>query len=207
MTSLPASDPGSAAVWGSKRINPRPQSCLCLTWSGYPSNDDDDDECYRYGDSDFNNTFAVQSADETDNIILTELKNEYPEVFNAALCERCCRHLVVASVANSSPQIVFRAHICFDFAKFAAIVFLHVIFRSLQTRLAAPFRSLHNVYLPPWQPSCNNFAFLVFSFCIAFTWLPPTDRWLIAPSMLFCVIIIIITAFRVMYFRYTAYRM
>ena len=34
MTSLPASDPGSAAVWGSKRINPRPQSCLCLTWSG-----------------------------------------------------------------------------------------------------------------------------------------------------------------------------
>ena len=40
MTSLPTSDPGSAAVWGSKRINPRPQSCLCLTWSGYPSNDD-----------------------------------------------------------------------------------------------------------------------------------------------------------------------
>ena len=31
MTSLPASDPGSAAVWGSKRINPQPQSCLCLT--------------------------------------------------------------------------------------------------------------------------------------------------------------------------------
>ena len=44
MTSLPASDPGSAAVWGSKRINPRPQSCLCLAWSGFPSNDDDDDE-------------------------------------------------------------------------------------------------------------------------------------------------------------------
>ena len=44
MTSLPASDSGSAAVWGSKRINPRPQSCLCLTWSGYPSNDDDDDD-------------------------------------------------------------------------------------------------------------------------------------------------------------------
>ena len=30
-SSLPASDPGSAAVWCSKRINPRPQSCLCLT--------------------------------------------------------------------------------------------------------------------------------------------------------------------------------
>ena len=43
MTSLPASDLGSAAVWGSKRINPRPQSCLCLTWSEYPSNDDDND--------------------------------------------------------------------------------------------------------------------------------------------------------------------
>ena len=41
MTSLPASDSGSAAVWGSKRINPRPQFCLCLTRSGYPSNDDD----------------------------------------------------------------------------------------------------------------------------------------------------------------------
>ena len=44
MTSLPASDLGSTAVWGSKRINPRPQSCLCLTWSGCPSNDDDDDD-------------------------------------------------------------------------------------------------------------------------------------------------------------------
>ena len=44
ITSLPASDPGSAAVWGSKRINPRPQFCLCLAWSGCPSNDDDDDD-------------------------------------------------------------------------------------------------------------------------------------------------------------------
>ena len=47
MTSLPASDPGSAAVWGSKRINPRPQFCLCLAWSGCPSNDDDDDESHH----------------------------------------------------------------------------------------------------------------------------------------------------------------
>ena len=44
MTSLPASDLGSAAVWDSKRINPRPQSSLCLAWSGCPSNDDDDDD-------------------------------------------------------------------------------------------------------------------------------------------------------------------
>ena len=36
-TSLPASDPGSTTACGSKRINPRPQSCLCLTWSGCPS--------------------------------------------------------------------------------------------------------------------------------------------------------------------------
>ena len=55
VTPLPASDSGSAAVWGSKRINPRPQSCLCLAWSGCPSNDDDDDEhriegeCDRHG--------------------------------------------------------------------------------------------------------------------------------------------------------------
>ena len=43
ITPLPASGSGSAAVWGSKRINPWPQSCLCLTWSGCPSNDDDDE--------------------------------------------------------------------------------------------------------------------------------------------------------------------
>ena len=42
ITPLPASDSGSAVVWGSKRINPRPQSCLCLTWSGYPLNNDDE---------------------------------------------------------------------------------------------------------------------------------------------------------------------
>ena len=48
MTSLPASDSGSAAVWGSKRINPRPQSCLCLAWSGCPSNDDDDDRLFPF---------------------------------------------------------------------------------------------------------------------------------------------------------------
>ena len=35
ITPLPASDSGSATVRGSKKINPRPQSCLCLTWSGY----------------------------------------------------------------------------------------------------------------------------------------------------------------------------
>ena len=31
ITPLPASDSGSSAAWSSKRINPRPQSCLCLT--------------------------------------------------------------------------------------------------------------------------------------------------------------------------------
>ena len=44
MTPLPASDSGSAAVWGSKRINPQPQSCLYLAWSGCPSNDDEEDD-------------------------------------------------------------------------------------------------------------------------------------------------------------------
>ena len=38
-----ASDSGSLAVWGRKRINPQPQFCLCLTCSGYPSNDNDND--------------------------------------------------------------------------------------------------------------------------------------------------------------------
>ena len=40
ITPLATSDSGTAAVWGSKGINPWPQSCLCLTLSGYPSNDD-----------------------------------------------------------------------------------------------------------------------------------------------------------------------
>ena len=35
ITPLPASDSGSVAAQCSKRINPRPQFCLCLTWSGY----------------------------------------------------------------------------------------------------------------------------------------------------------------------------
>ena len=41
ITPLPASDSGSAAVWGSKRTSTRPQFCLCLTWSGCPSNNND----------------------------------------------------------------------------------------------------------------------------------------------------------------------
>ena len=44
ITPLPASDSGSAAAWGSKKINPRPRFCLCLTWSVCPSNDNDDDD-------------------------------------------------------------------------------------------------------------------------------------------------------------------
>ena len=62
------------------------------------------EQCYRYGDSDFKNIFAVQSGDKTDSIILTELKNEYPEVFDAALRERCCKHSVVASIETSSEE-------------------------------------------------------------------------------------------------------
>ena len=34
--SLPASDPSSAATWGSKRINHWPKSCLCLTQNWWP---------------------------------------------------------------------------------------------------------------------------------------------------------------------------
>ena len=33
----------------SKRINPRPQSCLSLIWSGYPSNDDNNDDEFKHG--------------------------------------------------------------------------------------------------------------------------------------------------------------
>ena len=62
------------------------------------------EQCCRFGDSDFKNTFAVQSGDETDNIILAELKNEYPKVFDAALREQCCKHSVVASIETSSEE-------------------------------------------------------------------------------------------------------
>ena len=34
---MPAYNPGSTAAWVNKRINPRLQSCLCLTWSRYLS--------------------------------------------------------------------------------------------------------------------------------------------------------------------------
>ena len=49
---------------------------------------------------------------------------------------------------------------CFNFAKYSANAFYHVVFRLMQTRLAAPSRSLYNVYLLPLQPSCDNFVFL-----------------------------------------------
>ena len=48
LTPLPASDSGNSAVWGSKSINPRLQSCLRLTWSGYRSNDDDVNYVLKY---------------------------------------------------------------------------------------------------------------------------------------------------------------
>ena len=63
MTSLPASDPGSAAVWGSKRINPRPQSYLCLAWSGWPSNDDDDEVNSNYQE------YIIHKSNELDEVL------------------------------------------------------------------------------------------------------------------------------------------
>ena len=65
ITPLPASDSGSSAVWGSKRINPRPQSCLCLTCSGYPSNDDDE----------YNNNI-IKQIERLNNQCMTSLRND-----------------------------------------------------------------------------------------------------------------------------------
>ena len=71
MTSLPASDPGSTAVWGSKRINPRPQSCLCLTWSGYSPNDDDDrKQAFSYSDN-----ISNQQQDKKQALLLYSTKS------------------------------------------------------------------------------------------------------------------------------------
>ena len=72
ITPLPASDSGSAAVWGSKRINPRLQSCLCLTCSGCPSNDDDDDDddddgIERFNESRFKSRKVKRRATSSEN--------------------------------------------------------------------------------------------------------------------------------------------
>ena len=68
ITSLLASDSGSAVVWGSKRINPRSQSCLCLTWIGYPSNDDKDDTDNIKA---YSNSSYIFESDLTDHFQLT----------------------------------------------------------------------------------------------------------------------------------------
>ena len=82
MTSLPASDPGSAAVWGSKRINPRPQFCLCLAWSGCPSNDDDDDDDDSYP------TQAHENSEKHRNATLTYLTRKRGYTFTSKLEEQ-----------------------------------------------------------------------------------------------------------------------
>ena len=46
MTSLPACDSGSTAAWGSKRIKPRPQFCLCLTWCDTSPNDKEEEQLF-----------------------------------------------------------------------------------------------------------------------------------------------------------------
>ena len=66
ITSLPTSDPGSAAVWGSKRINPRPQFCLCLAWSGCPSNDNNNNNTSKNG-------IALSTSCSTVNLILSSI--------------------------------------------------------------------------------------------------------------------------------------
>ena len=58
-------------------------------------------------DNEFNGTFAVQSGDESDNMILTELKNEYLKVFDAALREQCRKHSVAASIESTSKEPIF----------------------------------------------------------------------------------------------------
>ena len=79
MTSLPASDPGSAAVWGSKRIIPRPQSCLCLTWSGYPSNEDDDDFLSKQNVI-INTQYGFQNKVSTNHAFVDVITNSYDNI-------------------------------------------------------------------------------------------------------------------------------
>ena len=90
MTSLPASDPGSTAVWGSKRINPRPQFCLCLAWSGCPSNDDDEQ---RYQISISENRGVPGARNLLDNLARLGIRaSEWTNhKWNAEYCESASR--------------------------------------------------------------------------------------------------------------------
>ena len=82
ITSLPASDPGSAAVWGSKRINPRPQFCLCLAWSGCPSNDDDDDDDDDNIDYEKRKFLESLYINNTKNSINDKNRNVFPKIYS-----------------------------------------------------------------------------------------------------------------------------
>ena len=72
ITPPPASDSGSAAAWGNKKINPRPQSCLCLTSSGYSSNDDD------HGKVNKNKLVHAKTVKLTNNLTCNKTKNSLP---------------------------------------------------------------------------------------------------------------------------------
>ena len=106
MTSLPASDPGSAAVWGSKRINPPPQFCLCLAWSGCPSNDDDDEWA---SDSRKSSNFAKslkKNGFKASNDWLNRFKTRH-SISQAVICREsgCVDEKVVQSSKSRLPDI------------------------------------------------------------------------------------------------------
>ena len=96
--------------------------------------------------------------------------NPFLLIFDGPISFDCSvtENLAERDVANSSPQTVVRACICFDIAKFSANVLSHVIFRLLQIQVAALFRSLHSAYLLLGQLRVTTLHFLVFSLCTAF---------------------------------------
>ena len=88
-------------------------------------------------------------------------------------------------VANLSPQIVFCACICLDFAKLTASVFLHAVFRFATD-------STCSIHLLPTQRHVIIFHFLIFSICTAFLLFFLNDFWLIAPFKAISILCVVI---------------
>ena len=110
ITPLPASDPGSAAVWGSKRINPRPQFCLCLAWGGCPSNDDDEhtfDECpsFQWTLIKHHQLHATQLKPVTQTHPLHDLNaySDSPRNIKATIFQNN-NHTIIISKLDSTPK-------------------------------------------------------------------------------------------------------
>ena len=166
---MPASDSGSVTVWGSKRINPWPQSCLCLTWSGCPSNDDDDE---RYLSNDDHwlcglVVTALERCNETNsfisgislNIIRQRLlENRMLTFVEAYEKARVLELAKVSSESYSSDQALYSGRVC-------TVNKSH--FNELTSNLSDTNDQNVHAIRNRWSKQSQKFMFY---FCEGFTW-------------------------------------